>query len=82
MTIAIEQAKSIWEEANRTLQEARKKHRKSPTDANRKALVAAANRWEKAASAWSAAIVADGDRDKQRAEFLKATTVKPLTGRA
>jgi hypothetical protein len=80
VNIAIEKAKGAWEEANRILQEAQKANLSAPTTASKKAVVAAANHWERAASTWSAAITAGGDGHQERAAFVTATTLGLSTG--
>lgn len=78
---AIETAKTAWSRANVALLEARKVHRKTPTMTNWKKLVAVANRWQEASSTWSAAITAAGDPARERAAFVKATTLVLPRGR-
>ena len=75
MTV-IETAKQAWERANLRWRQAQTLHLAKPTKSSREALVAAADRWQKAASVWSAAIAAGGKRGEHRAEFAKAMAIK------
>ena len=78
---SIEAAKRAWERVNHRWRGAQERHLAKPTASSRAALIAAANRWQKAASAWSAAVVADGNQEEHRAEFAKAMAIKLPGGR-
>ena len=81
MNSDIEKAKAVWQLANEALLKARKDHFHSPTSTKWTTLVRAANRWQRASAAWSAAIVAAGDRNVERAAFVEATTIRRLRRR-
>lgn len=74
MTADIAKAKAVWQDLSYALRKVGAEHRRAPTPENWKALLAAANQWEIAAAAWSAAISENGDPVNQRAEFVTATT--------
>jgi hypothetical protein len=79
--INISKSKEAWRLANEALWKARANHLRAATTANWSALVRAANCWERAAAAWSAAITTAGDHKADRGEFVKATMVKLPLGR-
>lgn len=81
MTADITKAKATWKSANHTLLKLRADHGLEPTPTSRKALVAAADQWQAAAAAWSAAIKANGNSRADRAEYVAATWVSLSGGR-
>jgi hypothetical protein len=79
--INISKSKEAWRLANEALWKARANHLQAPTPTNWSALVRAANRWERAAAAWSAAITTAGNHKADRVEFVRTTAVKLPYGR-
>ena len=77
----ISNRKEAWRLANKALWKARANHLQAPTPTNWSALVRAANRWERAAAAWSAAITTAGNHRANRVEFVRTTAVKLPYGR-